>query len=138
MLCNNAAMSDFGQGYWERQRVEGHREKDKNLSLHSCMLLQDPCMLLQDSARFFLSALPGIYARQIKFEWGQTMACVKAVWFFLSVVPQFLCCTCDHSCPVPKLTPNISPASAPLPNLQAPSERIENLAIQCMSQATDW
>ena len=111
-------------GEW-KALTQGTGEKEKNL-------------LRRVSAQFFLSALPGIYARQIKFEWGQTMACVKAVWFFLSVVPQFLCCTCDHSCPVPKLTPNISPASAPLPNLQAPSERIENLAIQCMSQATDW
>ena len=98
MLCNNAAMSDFGQGYWERQRVEGHREKDKNLSLHSCMLLQDACMLLQDSARFFLSALLAIYyAHQIKFQWGESMACRKAVGFFLSVAAQYQCCTRDYS-----------------------------------------
>jgi len=59
-----------------------------------------PC-LLRVSARFFLSALPGIYTRQFKLEWGQTMACVKAAWFFLSVAPQFMCCTRDHSfsCP---------------------------------------
>jgi hypothetical protein len=34
--------------------------------------------LLRVSARFLLSALLPIYTRQIKLEWGQSMACVKS------------------------------------------------------------
>jgi hypothetical protein len=54
--------------------------------------------LLRVSARFFLSALLAIYyAHQIKFQWGESMACRKAVGFFLSVAAQYQCCTRDYS-----------------------------------------
>ena len=51
-------------GEW-KALTQGTGEKEKNL-------------LRRVSAQFFLSALPGIYMRQIKVEWGQTMACVKS------------------------------------------------------------
>jgi hypothetical protein len=44
MLYNNAAMSDFGQGYWECREVGGTHtrdagEEDKDLSLHTLRVL---------------------------------------------------------------------------------------------------
>jgi hypothetical protein len=59
--------------------------------------------LLRVSACFLLSEVRAIEVRQMKFEWGQSMGCVKNNEFFLNYAAQFLCCTCDHSCSRPQI-----------------------------------
>jgi len=98
MLHYSVARSNLRQGYWESRRVEGTHtrdtgEKDKSVASY----------LLRVLARFFLSALPGIYRRQIKFDWGQKMACAKSGVVFLKS-----CTTISvlHSRPQLLLSPN--------------------------------
>ena len=131
MLYNNAVMSSLGQGYWERWRVGGTHtrdtgEKEKNLSLHSCCEFQ-PGFCSQSCGQIIW----------LKFNWGQSVA-----WLIYGIFyPTWhsLCLPLQSMTPnshqrvriwtmwrmVPVLLPdifprpNISPASAPLPNLQS-------------------
>jgi hypothetical protein len=77
-LFLDATMSNLGQGYWECRQVEGTHtrdkgEKDRKVCSSIPAIGFSPVMLL---------ALLPIYTHQIKFEWGQTMACVKSVVVF--------------------------------------------------------
>ena len=96
--CVTMLQGRIREGYWESRRVEGTHtrdtgEKDKSVASY----------LLRVLARFFLSALPGIYRRQIKFDWGQKMACAKSGVVFLKS-----CTTISvlHSRPQLLLSPN--------------------------------
>ena len=60
--------------------------------------------LLRVSARFLLSALLPIYMGQLKFEWGQSMACVKSGVVFPGCRSTICVALATTAAPVPKLT----------------------------------
>jgi len=91
-------MSNLGQGYWECLRVEGTHTRDKGEKIKICHSIPAssliPVFSSQCCWRFIRVKLNLNGVNQWSVE--------QAVWFFLSVAAQLLCCTRDHSCSRPQ------------------------------------